>query len=66
MGGTRGDKIHELRNMLSIVLNYSLVLEKGIDKDDAMATDLAELKTAARRALEITKALSSDDDVLPS
>lgn len=46
--------VHELRNLLAVVVNYCELIADETGDPDAIKADLHEIKTAAERALALT------------
>lgn len=46
--------VHELRNLLAVVVNYCELIAEETGDPDAIKADLAEIRTAAERALALT------------
>lgn len=51
--------IHDLRNMLAVIVNYCELIAEETSDPDAVRTDLNEIKVAAERALALTDKLRS-------
>jgi signal transduction histidine kinase len=45
--------LHELNNVLAVVVSYAELLEAEIPEDDARRADAVEIEQAARRAATI-------------
>jgi hypothetical protein len=43
--------IHDLRNMLAVIVNYSELIGEELDDPEAIRADIQEVKTAAERAI---------------
>jgi len=54
--------LHELRNMLAVMVGYAEVLAMQPGADPGVAQDLADLRTAGRRALELIEELRQRRD----
>jgi hypothetical protein len=59
--GAQGDRplasrelVHELRNLLAVVVNYCELIADETGDPEAVKADLNEIRTAADRALELT------------
>ncbi len=49
--------IHDFRNLLAVIINYSeLIAEESADPE-AVKTDIGEVRTAAERAIAMTEKL---------
>ena len=46
--------VHELRNLLAVVVNYCELIADETGDPDAIRSDLNEIRTAAERALDLT------------
>ena len=46
--------VHELRNLLAVVVNYCELIGDETGDPEAIKADLAEIRTAAERALALT------------
>jgi signal transduction histidine kinase len=46
--------VHELRNLLAVVVNYCELIADETGDPEAIRTDLKEIRTAAERALDLT------------
>lgn len=51
---TSRELVHELRNLLAVVVNYCELIGEETGDPDAIKADLHEIRTAAERALELT------------
>lgn len=49
--------IHEFRNLLAVIINYSELIAEETDDPEAIAADIKEIRTAAERAIELTEQL---------
>jgi signal transduction histidine kinase len=49
--------IHDLRNMLAVIVNYCELIAEETADPEAVRTDLNEIKVAAERALALTDKL---------
>jgi signal transduction histidine kinase len=52
-GSLQGDRRHELKNQLGIVLGFTELLLTEMEQDDPWRADVAEIRAAAARALEL-------------
>lgn len=46
--------VHELRNLLAVVVNYCELIAEETGDPESIKADLKEIRTAAERALELT------------
>ena len=46
--------VHELRNLLAVVVNYCELIADETADPEAIKADLKEIRTAAERALDLT------------
>jgi len=46
--------VHELRNLLAVVVNYCELIAEETGDPEAIKADLKEIRTAAERALDLT------------
>lgn len=49
--------IHDLRNMLAVIVNYSELIGQELDDPEAIRGDIQEVKAAAERAILLTEKL---------
>ena len=49
--------IHEFRNLLAVIVNYSELIADETDNPEAVAADIKEIRTAAERAIQLTEQL---------
>ena len=49
--------IHDFRNLLAVIVNYSELIEQELDDPEAIRADVREIKTAADRAIVMTEKL---------
>ncbi|HET9782748.1 MAG TPA: hypothetical protein VFR33_13330 [Candidatus Dormibacteraeota bacterium] len=49
--------IHDFRNLLAVIVNYSELIEQELDDPEAVRADVREIKTAADRAIAMTEKL---------
>ena len=47
--------IHELRNLLAVIVNYSELIADETDNPEAIKADIYEVRTAAERAIALTE-----------
>jgi signal transduction histidine kinase len=46
--------IHDFRNMLAVIVNYSELIAQETDDPEAVRADIGEVRTAAERAIVLT------------
>jgi signal transduction histidine kinase len=49
--------IHDFRNLLAVIVNYCELIADETTDPEAIKADIAEIRTAADRALELTDEL---------
>jgi hypothetical protein len=49
--------IHDFRNLLAVIVNYSELIGEELNDPEAIRADIAEIKTAAERAIAMTDKL---------
>lgn len=49
--------IHDLRNMLAVIVNYSELIGEELNDPEAIRADIQEVKAAAERAILLTEKL---------
>ena len=49
--------VHDFRNLLAVIVNYCELIAAETTDPDAIKADVAEIRTAAERALELTDEL---------
>jgi hypothetical protein len=49
--------IHDFRNLLAVIVNYSELIAEELDDREAIKADIGEIKAAAERAIEMTDQL---------
>jgi two-component system, cell cycle sensor histidine kinase and response regulator CckA len=49
--------IHEFRNLLAVIVNYSELIAEEADDPEAIKADIQEVRTAAERAIALTDKL---------
>lgn len=49
--------IHEFRNLLAVIVNYSELIADELDNPAAVRDDIQEIRTAAERAIALTDRL---------
>jgi hypothetical protein len=47
--------IHDFRNLLAVIVNYSELIAEELDDPQAIRADIAEIKAAAERAIAMTE-----------
>ena len=49
--------IHDFRNLLAVIINYSELIAEETDDAEAVKTDIGEVRSAAERAIAMTEKL---------
>jgi signal transduction histidine kinase len=49
--------IHDFRNLLAVIVNYSELIAEELDDPEAIRADVQEIKAAAERAIAMTDQL---------
>ena len=49
--------IHDFRNLLAVIVNYSALIREELDDPEAVRADIAEVLAAAERAIALTEKL---------
>jgi two-component system, cell cycle sensor histidine kinase and response regulator CckA len=49
--------IHDFRNLLAVIVNYSELIGQELDDPEAIRADVQEIRNAAERAIEMTDKL---------
>jgi signal transduction histidine kinase len=49
--------IHDFRNLLAVIINYSELIAEETDDAEAVKTDIGEVRAAAERAIAMTEKL---------
>jgi two-component system, cell cycle sensor histidine kinase and response regulator CckA len=49
--------IHDFRNLLAVIVNYSELIAEETTDPEAVRADIAEVRTAAERAIAMTEKL---------
>ncbi len=49
--------VHEFRNLLAVIVNYSELIVDETDNPEAVKADIQEIRTAAERAIALTDRL---------
>ncbi len=57
VGRLAGGVAHDFNNMLGVILGYAELARQKVGPDDALAEDLEQIMTAARRSADITRQL---------
>ena len=57
--------IHDFRNLLAVIINYSELIGQELDDPEAIRADVQEIKTAAERAIAMTDKLPRPGKVTP-
>ncbi|HKW08389.1 MAG TPA: hypothetical protein VJS19_12570 [Candidatus Dormibacteraeota bacterium] len=57
--------IHDFRNLLAVIVNYSELIGEELNDPDAIRADLQEIKNAAERAIAMTEKLQRPPKVSP-
>jgi two-component system cell cycle sensor histidine kinase/response regulator CckA len=47
--------IHDFRNLLAVIVNYSELIVDELDDPEAIRADIQEVKAAAERAIALTE-----------
>jgi len=50
--------IHDFRNLLAVIVNYSELIGEELNDPEAIRADIAEVKAAAERAIVLTEKLA--------
>lgn len=58
LGRIVGDFAHDFNNLVGVMLNYAALLADEVAGDPAAAADVAEIRTAAQRAAQLTNDLA--------
>jgi PAS domain S-box-containing protein len=56
IGQLAGGIAHDFNNLLGVILNYATLAERAVE-DPAVADDIAQIRTAAERAADLTRQL---------
>jgi signal transduction histidine kinase len=51
--------IHDFRNLLAVIINYSELIAEETDDAEAVKTDIGEVRAAAERAIAMTEKLQT-------
>jgi two-component system cell cycle sensor histidine kinase/response regulator CckA len=57
--------IHDFRNLLAVIVNYSELIGQELDDPDAIRADAREIQSAAERALTMIDKLPRPGGVSP-
>jgi len=57
--------IHDLRNLLAVVVNYSELIAEELNDPEAIRADIQEVKAAAEKAIAMTDKLPRPGPALP-
>lgn len=49
--------IHEFRNLLAVIVNYSELIAQEVEDPEAIKADIQEVRLAAERAIALTEKL---------
>jgi len=49
--------IHDLRNLLAVIVNYSELIAEETNDPEAVKADIQEVRSAAERAIALTETL---------
>jgi signal transduction histidine kinase len=49
--------IHDFRNLLAVIINYSELIAEETTEPEAVKTDIGEVRSAAERAIAMTEKL---------
>jgi len=49
--------IHDFRNLLAVIVNYSELISQELNDPEAIRADIEEVKAAAERAIALTEKL---------
>jgi two-component system cell cycle sensor histidine kinase/response regulator CckA len=49
--------IHDFRNLLAVIVNYSELIAEETDDPEAVKADIKEVRSAAERAIALTERL---------
>jgi signal transduction histidine kinase len=52
-----GALIHDIRNLLAVIVNYSELIAEETGDPDAVVADIQEVRVAAERAIALTERL---------
>jgi two-component system, cell cycle sensor histidine kinase and response regulator CckA len=57
--------IHDFRNLLAVIVNYSELIGEELNDPEAIRADVQEIKLAAERAIAMTDQLPRPGKVSP-
>jgi two-component system, cell cycle sensor histidine kinase and response regulator CckA len=57
--------IHDFRNLLAVIINYSELIGQELDDPEAISADAREIRNAAERAIAMTDRLPRPGKVSP-
>jgi signal transduction histidine kinase len=57
--------IHDFRNLLAVIVNYSELVGEELDDPEAIRADVQEIKAAAERAIAMVDKLPRPGTVSP-
>jgi signal transduction histidine kinase len=57
--------IHDFRNLLAVIINYSELIAEETDDAEAVKTDIGEVRAAAERAIAMTEKLRRPAEPAP-
>ncbi len=57
LGELAGGVAHDFNNLLAVILNYTSFVAEQTQGDDSVQADLEQIKTAAKRAADLTRQL---------
>ena len=57
--------IHDFRNLLAVIVNYSELIGQELDDPEAIRADVQEIRLAAERAIAMTDNLPRPGQVSP-
>jgi signal transduction histidine kinase len=57
--------IHDFRNLLAVIVNYSELIDQELDDPEAIRADVREIRNAAERAITMTDKLPRPGKVSP-
>lgn len=58
--------IHDFRNLLAVIVNYSELIAEETDDPEAIKADIQEVRAAAERAIAMTDRLPRPGAAAPS
>jgi PAS domain S-box-containing protein len=66
VGAVAGGVAHELNNLLTVIMTYTMLMMEPLKPDDPTLADLEEVRGAAERATELTRQLLALASVPPA